>query len=107
MSPAKGGLAAGHEPRLSLRSSGLRGIRIAIRVMAVSAPFGTWTRLLAAGIVAVAVAAGAVAGTILWGSSEPKRLQLAHSGEPMQLAETQQPAPKQSAPAPKQQPQAQ
>jgi hypothetical protein len=75
--------------------------------MAVRAPFGTWTRLLAAGIVAVAVAAGAVAGTILWGSSEPKRLQLAHSGEPMQLAETQQPAPKQSAPAPKQQPQAQ
>jgi hypothetical protein len=75
--------------------------------MAFTALFATWTRLLAAAIAVVALAAGAVAAISLWGSSEPKSLQLAHAGEPMQVAEAQQPAPKQGAPAPKQQPQQQ
>jgi hypothetical protein len=61
-------------------------------------------RLLAAGVVVVALAVGAVAIMTLWGApSQPKPLQLAQAGEPMQLAEAQ--APKQGAPAPKQQPQ--
>jgi hypothetical protein len=61
-----------------------------------------------AGIVAIAIlAAGALAGMTWWGSQEPKSLQLAHAGEATQLAEAQQPAPKQNAPAPKQQPQQQ
>jgi hypothetical protein len=64
-------------------------------------------RLLAAGIVVVALAAGMVAVITWWGSSEPKPLQLAHAGEPTQLAEAASPAPKQGAPAPKQQPQQQ
>jgi hypothetical protein len=73
--------------------------------MAVGAPFGTWTRLLAAAIVVVGVAAGAVAVVALRDtpSPEPKPLQLAQAGEPMRLAQA--PAPKQGAPAPKQQPQ--
>jgi hypothetical protein len=55
----------------------------------------------------VALAAGAVAAFTLWGSSEPKPLQLADAGGPTQLAEAAAPAPKQNAPAPKQQPQQQ
>jgi hypothetical protein len=66
------------------------------------------SRLLAAGIV-VALAAGAVAAVTFWRapSGEPKALQLADAGERIELAEAASPAPKQGAPAPKQQPQQQ
>jgi hypothetical protein len=64
-------------------------------------------RLLVAGIAVVATLAVGVVVITWWGSPESKPLQLAHAGEPTQLAEAQQPAPKQSAPAPKQQPPAQ
>jgi hypothetical protein len=53
---------------------------------------------------AAATAAGFIVGLNVWGpQGVPAPVQVAHAGEPMQLAETQPPA-KQSAPAPKQQP---
>jgi hypothetical protein len=67
-------------------------------------------RGLAAGLVVVTtLAAGIAAVLFLWETPLPESqpLQLAHAGGPVQLAEAQQPATKQGAPAPKQQPQPQ
>jgi hypothetical protein len=68
---------------------------------------GSLLRLLAAGMIAVvSLAAGAILVMSVWGSQRGRQapVQIAQAGEPVQLAEAQAPAPKQSAPAQKQQP---
>src|SRR5262245_38715090 len=64
-------------------------------------------RLLTAGVIIVAIlAAGVMVVMGVWRLQREALapVQLAQAGEPVQLAEAQAPAPKQSAPAPKQQP---
>jgi hypothetical protein len=76
-------------------------------VVAGSKPIPSLLRLLAAGSVVFASLAAGVVAVTTWRDTQspaPKPLQLVQAGEPVQLAEAQAPAPKQSAPAPKQQP---
>jgi hypothetical protein len=61
----------------------------------------SWLRLPAAGMVAIAIFAAGIIGVMSWSRTQPQAAaaaSIAQPGEPVQLAQAQTVAPKQSAP---------